>query len=464
MAEFLDENFLLESETARELFHNYAKKMPIFDYHCHVNVGEIAENKTYKNITELWLGGDHYKWRAMRLFGITEDYITGNKSDFEKFEAYASMIEYAIGNPLYHWTHLELQRYFGINSPLTKENAREIYDIANEKLQNGLTTRKLIEMSNVTKICSTDDPIDDLKNHIALKNEGYKVEVMPTFRPDKAIDIEKKSQFVDYYNKLSMASGIQIHSVFDMLKALETRLDFFIKNGCKISDHSVSFIPYLEATDEEVNAIWDNAFNKELTAVEIEKYKTFMLKGLAKMYASRNMVMQLHMGATRNNNTAMFNRLGADAGYDAIDDNQIAVKLSKFLDSCNVNNELPKTILYTLNPKDNYVLGTMMGNFASDEVATKVQFGAAWWFNDNMDGMTRQLTDFANLGVLAKFVGMLTDSRSFTSYTRHEYFRRILCNFLGNMAEKGQFPKNMNVLGKIVEDISYNNIINYFKA
>ena len=464
MKKFMDKDFLLETKTAKTLFHKYAKEMPIFDYHCHVNVAEIKEDKAYKNITELWLSGDHYKWRAMRLFGIDEEFITGNKSDFEKFYAYASVIEVAIGNPLYHWTHLELQRFFNINEPLTRKSAKSIYEKANKILNNGLTTRQLIKVSNVTKICSTDDPIDDLENHKSLIKDGYEVSVMPTFRPDKAINIEN-ADFVSYINKLA-AFGTDITDVKSMLKALESRLDYFVLTGCKITDHSISYVPYVELSYDMVEEVFKKVYNDkntaELTANEVEGYKTFVLSELMDMYAKRGMTVQLHMGATRNNNTNMFNKLGPDAGFDAIDDNQIAVKLSKFLDKCN-QRQLPKTIIYTLNPKDNYVLGTMMGNFASSEVASKVQFGAAWWFNDNKDGMITQLTDFANLGVIAKFVGMLTDSRSFTSYVRHEYFRRILCNLFGNWVENGEIANNEEVLGAIVQDISYNNIIEYIK-
>ena len=462
MKKFMDKDFLLETETAKTLFHKYAKDMPIFDYHCHINVAEITEDKAYKNITELWLSGDHYKWRAMRLFGIDEEYITGSKSDFEKFYAYASMIERAIANPLYHWTHLELQRYFNIEEPLTTKNAQDIYDRANKILESGLTTRSLIKMSNVTKICSTDDPIDDLKHHKMLLAEGYEVAVMPTYRPDKAVNIENPI-FIDYINQLGMVSGIAINTLKDVLKALENRLDYFVTTGCKLSDHSISYVPFVELSDEKAEVVFQKGLknSNDLTADEVEGYKTYVLYHLAIMYAKRSMTMQIHMGATRNNNTKMFKKLGADTGFDAVDDNQIAVKLSKFLDKCNETN-LPKTIIYTLNSKDNYVLGTMMGNFASSEVATKVQFGAAWWFNDNKDGMIRQLTDFANLGMISKFVGMLTDSRSFTSYARHEYFRRILCNMFGTWVENGEFANNEEILGSIVQDICYNNIIEYY--
>ncbi len=457
----INEDFLLENETAKKLFHDYAKEMPIFDYHCHINVDEILEDKAYENITELWLAADHYKWRAMRLFGIDEDYITGSKSDFEKFEKYASVVEYAIGNPIYHWTHLELQRYFDIYEPLTSKNAKEIYERANAMLRNGLTTRKLIKMSNVKRICSTDDPIDTLASHIALKEENYEVDVMPTFRPDNGLEVAQDT-FIPWINKLGEVVGYKIDSLAKLKKAYEERMDFFVSVGCKLSDHSLSVISYRDTSENEVAEIFSNAMNNKTIDAESEaKYKSHMLHFLAVNYCKRNWTMQLHLGAIRNNNTKMFNVLGANTGYDSIDDKNIAIGLSKFLDACN-NDGLPKTILYTLNPKDNYVLGTMMGNFASSEVPSKVQFGTAWWFNDQRDGMVEQIKAFANLGMIAKFVGMLTDSRSFTSYTRHEYFRRILCNEFGKMVENSEFPQDYCVLGKIVQDISFNNIDSYF--
>ncbi len=457
MKNFLDENFLLNNDTAVELFHSYAKDMPIFDYHCHVNVSEIVEDKSYRSITELWLGGDHYKWRAMRLFGIDEKYITGDASDLEKFKKYAEMIGYAIGNPLYHWTHLELQRYFNIFETLSLDTAEKIFYKANKMLSEGLSTRKLIKMSNVTALCSTDDPVDSLEHHIALKNEGYEVNVMPTFRPDKSLDITNV-EFFAYIEKLAKASGIAINNYDDILSALSSRLDFFSSVGCKLSDHSIAEMPYAVTSKEEVSQIFEKAKTQPITALEEEKYRFFTFNFLAKEYGKRNYIMQLHIGALRNNNTKMKNRIGVDAGFDSIDDRAIAHKLSRFLDSA--GEMLPKTIVYTLNPKDNFVLGTMMGNFA--ENGTKVHFGTAWWFNDHRDGMVEQFRAYSNLGMLSKFIGMLTDSRSFTSYTRHEYFRRILCQFLGDMVEKGEFPKDMKILGKIVKDISYNNIMEYF--
>ncbi len=459
----INKDFLLENETAKKLYFDYAKDMPIFDYHCHINVDEILHDKAYKTITELWLGGDHYKWRAMRLLGIDESYITGSKSDFEKFEKYAQVVECAIGNPIYHWTHLELQRYFGIYEPLTSKNAREIFDRANEDLNNGLTTRKLIEMSNVVRLCSTDDPIDNLQSHIALKSEGYTVDVMPTFRPDRGYEICAES-FLPWIKKLSDVVGYSLTTFSDFKKALEERMDFFAKVGCRLSDHALMDVPYAKATEEEVADIYARALNNDVIDKESEtKYKFYLLKFFAHNYHKRNWSMQLHIGALRSNNTKMFQKLGPDTGFDSIGDLNIATNLAQFLNACN-DDGLPKTILYTLNPKDNYVLATMMGNFASSDVPSKIQFGTAWWFNDQRDGMVEQIRAYANLGMIAKFIGMLTDSRSFTSYTRHEYFRRILCNEFGKMVENCEFPQDYDVLGKIVQDISYNNIDTYFYA
>ncbi len=464
MKAFMDDNFLLTSEVAQKLYHDYAKEMPIFDYHCHVNVSEIAADKKYRNITELWLGGDHYKWRAMRLFGIDEAYITGDKSDFEKFYAYSEMIAYAIGNPLYHWTHLELQRYFGITETLCPETAQSIYDRANAMLAEGLTTRKLIAMSNVTKLCSTDDPIDDLRYHKQLLEEGYAVQVMPTFRPDKILEIRAET-FLPYMAKLADVMGHALPSYQDLLDAIVVRMEYFAQAGCKLSDHSVSEMPYADTSLEAVSAIYAKAMAGEsLTADEETAYRFYTFRFLANQYEARRWTMQLHLGALRNNNPNMFAKLGADTGFDSMDDRNIAASLSRFLGACCAEG-LPKTVIYTLNPKDNYVLGTMMGNFAAETtIPTKVQFGTAWWFNDQRDGMVDQMRAYANLGMISKFLGMLTDSRSFTSYTRHEYFRRILCEFLGGLVENGEFPCNYTVLGKIVQDICYNNICNYFEA
>ena len=461
MKEFMDENFLLNTETSKRLYHDYAKNMPICDYHCHINAKEIYEDKKYDNITQAWLYEDHYKWRCMRLFGIEEDYITGDRSDFEKFNAYAKMMPYLIGNPVYHWTHLELKRYFDIDLPLSEETAQTIWDITEKKLQEGFGVRDIIKMSNVKKIYTTDDPLDDLRWHKKISTDSnIEVEVLPSFRPDKALEL-KANDFGLWVGKLSDVCGKNIENYSQFLDCLKERIHFFKEKGCVISDHGMGRMVYEETNQIEVEEIFKKALNKEtIRADEEAKYKTFTLKFLAAMYYELDWVMQLHIGPLRGNNSQMLNKLGPDTGFDSINDHQLAEPLSSFLDSVN-NSGLPKTILYTLNPKDNYVLATMMGNFPGGENGSKVQFGCAWWFNDQIDGMKEQLKVFANMGVVSRFVGMLTDSRSFLSYTRHEYFRRILCDLFGSWVENGEYPNNIEVLGKIVEDISFNNSIEY---
>lgn len=464
MKKFMDENFILSNDTAVKLYHDFAKDMPIYDYHCHLNPKEILEDKTYKNITEIWLYGDHYKWRAMRSNGIDEKYITGDASDYDKFMAWAKTIQNCIGNPLYHWTHLELQRYFDIEEPLSEKTADAIWNKCNEVLNSGeFTARQIIKQSNVKLIGTTDDPIDSLEYHQKLnEEENLDVKVVPAFRPDKAVNITK-DEFADYINKLAEVVGNSIDTYEDLLKALEERINFFHETGCRISDHGLDYVCYREASLDEVSKIFEKAMKKEAISLdEEEKYKTHILAFFGRMYSERNWVMQLHIGALRNNNTSMFKKLGPDTGFDAIEDREIASALARFLDLLNEDNKLPKTILYTLNPKDNYVLGTMLGNFQGDGIPGKMQFGSGWWFNDHKEGMIRQMTDLANLGLLSKFVGMLTDSRSYLSYTRHEYFRRILCNLIGEWVENGEFPMDMALLEKIVKDICYNNSKNYF--
>ncbi|MFI3168086.1 MAG: glucuronate isomerase [Bacillota bacterium] len=461
MKPFMDENFLLETKTAEILYHDYAKSMPICDYHCHINVEEILQDKRYETITQVWLGGDHYKWRLMRLCGIDESYITGDKSDYEKFFAFATSLENAVGNPLYHWSHLELQRYFGIKETLNRKSAPKIYEKANKILNRGLTTRQLIKMSNVKMICSTDDPIDDLNCHIKLKQEGYEVAVLPTFRPDKAVNIQNQD-FAEYINKLQLVSGVEIKDVQDICTALEKRLEFFISAGCVITDHAISTPPFVPCKESEASQILQKRLqNKPLSHEEVEKYQWYILNFLGEKYSENNLVMQIHMGALRNNSTRMFEKLGADTGFDSVGDNNIAIKLSMFLNGLDKSDKLPKTILYTLHQKDNSTLATMMGNFTQSGIETKVQFGTAWWFNDQINGITSQIKMYANMGNLSKFIGMLTDSRSFMSYTRHEYFRRILCNIIGGWVENGEFPQDYEILGKIISDISYGNIIKY---
>lgn len=463
MKKFMDENFLLSNETAVKLYHDYAKDMPIYDYHCHLNPKEIWENKKYKNITEVWLAGDHYKWRAMRANGVDEKYITGDADDYDKFLAWAKTMPYCIGNPLYHWTHLELQRFFGITELLNEQNAKAIWDKANSMLQGeNFGARDLIKKSNVKMICTTDDPVDSLEYHKLIKQEGkMETKVLPALRPDKAVNIDLPT-FLPWIDELSKVCGKEIKTFEDLKNALDERIKFFNENGCRLSDHGLEYFPFEEATDEEVNEIFKKALNKEaITVKEADKYKTKLMQFFGKKFAELDWTMQLHMGALRNNNTRMFEKLGADTGYDSLSDNEVAKSLSKFLDSLEKENKLPRTILYTLNPKDNYVLAALMGCFQGG-IAGKLQFGSGWWFLDQKTGMIEQMTTLANVGLLSRFVGMLTDSRSFLSYPRHEYFRRILCNLIGTWVENGEFPNDMNLLGEIVQNISFNNAENYF--
>ena len=464
MKKFMDEDFLLSNDTAKILYDNYAKDMPIIDYHCHLSPKEIFENKRFKNITEAWLYGDHYKWRAMRSNGIDEKFITGNASDYEKFMAWAETMPMTIGNPLYHWTHLELQRYFGIKDVLNEKSAPAIWEKVNELISgDGFAARDLIIKSNVKALCTTDDPTDTLEYHISIKEDtDFDVKVLPTFRPDKGLQINKDS-FRPWTEKLEEVSKMSIKNYDEFLKALESRVEFFHLVGCRISDHGLDSIEYMDASKEEVADIFEKALKGQATTCDEEsKYRTYTLQFLGKLYSKLGWTMQLHLAALRNNNTRMFKAIGADTGFDSINDKEMAHSLSRLLDSLDVDNALPKTILYTLNPKDNYVLSTMLGNFQGTEVPGKIQFGSAWWVLDNRDGMVEQMKTLANTGLLSRFVGMLTDSRSFLSYTRHEYFRRILCNLMGEWAENGEIPEDMELLGSIVQGICYNNARNYF--
>ena len=463
MREFMCDDFLLMTDTAKTLYHNYAKNMPIYDFHCHLNPKEIYENKKYKNITEVWLGGDHYKWRAMRSNGVDERYITGDADDKEKFMKWAETIDECYGNPLFHWTHLELKRFFGIDLVLSKETAEEVWNLTNEKLATDkFTARELIKMSNVKTLCTTDDPIDSLEYHIALKEDkSFDVVVNPAFRPDKGIRIEK-DEFIPWFNRLEEIYGEKIDSIDKYTSALESRIEFFHQVGCRISDHALDPVVFEKGTKEEVNAILlKKLAGEELTEKEVKQFKTYVMIFLGKEYSKRKWVMQIHAGCIRNNSTRMFNKLGADTGYDAIDDELFLRALSKLLDTLDTTDELPKTIIYNLNPRDNEAIGTLIGCFQDGKTPGKIQFGSGWWFLDQKDGMTRQMTALANLGLLSRFVGMLTDSRSFLSYTRHEYFRRILCNLLGDWVERGELPNNIERLGKMVENICYNNVNNY---
>ncbi len=464
MKPFMDENFLLSTPTAQTLYHEHAKKMPIVDYHCHINPQEIAQDRHFDNITQVWLGGDHYKWRLMRSFGVEEKYITGDASDKEKFLKWAEVLGKAIGNPLYHWSHLELRRYFGYEGILNKNTAEEVWELCNRKLSDpAMGARGLIKQSNVKLICTTDDPADSLEWHKMLaEDKSFGVQVLPAWRPDKAMNLEKPTYRV-YLKELSEASGIQIDSFANLKAALIKRMDFFASMGCTVSDHALEYIMYDPATEDEIEEIFTKRFSvKPLTESDIRKFKTAFMLFVAGEYSRRGWVMQLHYGTKRDNNTAMFEKLGPDTGYDCINNFTPSNQMADFLNALEINDALPKTIIYSLNPNDNAAIGTILGCFQDSDAVGKIQQGSAWWFNDHKFGMTEQLTSLANLGNLSGFVGMLTDSRSFLSYTRHEYFRRILCDFIGNMVENGEFPADMDTLGEIVEDISYNNAVRYF--
>ena len=465
MKRFMDDNFLLSNETAINLFHNYAKIMPIMDYHCHLNPKEIYENKKFKNITEVWLYGDHYKWRAMRSNGIDEKFITGDGSDYDKFLAFAKTVPLTLGNPLFHWVHLELQRFFGIHEVLNEKTAPAIWEKVNGMLINDdFSVKNLIKKSNVKVICTTDDPIDNLEYHQKLKEcEDFDVKVLPTFRPDKGVEIARDF-FLPWLEKLSEIQGKQIHCYKEFLEALEARVNFFHEVGCRVSDHALDTVPYAEATMEELETIFNKALKKDtLSLEETEKYRTHTLKFLFNLYSKKGWTMQLHMNAMRNNNTKMFKNLGADVGFDSINDSSVAMPLSRLLDSIESESSLPKTILYSLNSFDNDVIATMLGNFQGSGIPGKIQFGSAWWFNDTKEGMITQMKSLASLGLLSRFVGMLTDSRSFLSYTRHEYFRRILCNLIGEWVENGEFPNDNELLKTIVQGICFNNAKEYFE-
>ncbi|CAM3620338.1 glucuronate isomerase [Cytobacillus oceanisediminis] len=464
MKSFLDDHFLLNTDTAILLYEKAAKGLPIFDFHCHLIPQEVWENKSFKNITQLWLGGDHYKWRTMRMHGIGEQFITGDASDWEKFSAWAETVPRLIGNPLYHWTHMELKMFFGIEKVLSPETAREIYDECNEKLQDpAFTPRALIEKAHVKFIGTTDDPVSTLGYHRLLKNdESFQTMIAPTFRPDGAFFIERPT-FESWIEKLSEVSGIKINSLDQFLAALRQRVDYFHENGGRASDHDIQRMEYVETAKEEVEAIFTKRMRGDkLSDGELVSYRSFLLKELGKMYAEKQWVMQLHMGAMRNNNTRMKKLIGSDAGFDSIGESNFAEGLSRFLDALDQENALPRTVLFNLNPKDNAVLAAMMGNFYEEGVPGKIQFGSGWWFNDHIDGMEKQMKDLANVGLLSHFIGMLTDSRSFLSYARHDYFRRILCNILGEWAEKGMAPNDMELLKSMVGNIGYQNAERYF--
>ena len=475
MRAFMDKDFLLETETARHLFHDYADKMPLVDYHCHISPREIYEDRRFENLAQVWLGGrnpdgtyfgDHYKWRVMRSNGVSEDYITGDKPDYERFLKFVEALEMAIGNPMYHWCNLELHKYFGIEEPLTLDNAKAVWDKCNDMLQNdpNMTVRGLVRQSNVAMVGTTDDPIDSLEWHEKIAADPtITVKVCPSFRPDKAINISKEG-FADYIGKLAASVGRDsLNSAQEVIDALVERLEFFAKMGCRASDHGLDYIPFRPGTMEQANAAFCKAMQGgNLSVEEAEIYQTNVLLALGRAYHRLNIAMQIHYSCLRNMNERMYRRLGPDTGFDMIAQNTCGGDIARLLSALDETGECPKTILYSLNPADNEQLGTMLGVFQSDEVPGKIQHGSAWWFNDTKSGMEEQMKSLANLGLLGNFVGMLTDSRSFLSYARHDYFRRIMCNLVGTWVENGEYPNHEASLKKIVEGISYTNAKRYF--
>lgn len=466
----MDENFLLQTETAQKLYHEHAAKMPIIDYHCHLIPKMVADDHRFKSITEIWLGGDHYKWRAMRSNGVEERFCTGtDTTDWEKFQKWAETVPYTFRNPLYHWTHLELKTAFGIDKLLNPETAREIFDACNDKLLNdpNMTARGLMRRYNVETVCTTDDPVDSLEYHKAARDSGFEIKMLPTWRPDKAMAVENPAEFRAYVEKLAEVSGVTINKFQDMVDALQKRHDFFEEMGCRLSDHGIEEFYAADYTDAEIEEIFNKVYGgKELTADEINKFKSAMMIVFGEMDYESGWTQQFHYGAIRNNNTKMFKLLGPDTGFDSIGEFNTAKTCAKYLDKLNTRGKLTKTILYNLNPCANEVIATMLGNFQDGTVAGKIQFGSGWWFLDQKDGMQKQMNALSLLGLLSRFVGMLTDSRSFLSYPRHEYFRRTLCNLVGNDIENGEIPYTgyeQQRVNQMIEDICYNNAKNYFK-
>lgn len=464
MKKFIHDDFLLETEYAKELYHDYAKDQPIIDYHCHLPANELAEDKEFENITKLWIEGDHYKWRAMRSLGVAEKYITGKGTDEEKFQKWAYTVPYTLRNPLYHWTHLELSRYFGIDGPLNPDSAGAIYHQCNAELKNpSFSARNLVHKMNVEIVCTTDDPLDDLSHHTELSKSDCPVKVLPTFRPDGLIDIEKVD-FTDYLSTLSKMTGINITDFESLGEATKKRVDFFHGKGCRLSDHGLPYAYSLDYTEKEIDRILSKRLKEEsISEKEIMQYKSAILYILGKLYAEKNWVMQLHLGPIRDTNKSILTKIGINAGVDSIGDYPQAEQLASLLNKLNNSDSLPKTILYNSNPSDNELFATMAGNFTGEGIKGKVQFGAAWWFLDQKDGIAEQLDVTSNMGLLSCSVGMLTDSRSFLSFPRHEYYRRVLCNILGNDLKAGLLPHDMKWIGKIVTDIAYNNAKEFFQ-
>lgn len=462
----MDKDFLLETETARKLFHEYAEGTPILDYHCHINPKEIAEDRHFENITQVWLGGDHYKWRYMRSCGVEEKYVTGDASDYEKFCKWAECLGKAIGNPLFHWSHLELQRYFGYTGVLNKHTADEVWNLCNEKLaQPSMSARSLIRQSNVTLICTTDDPIDSLEWHKQIAEDGsFDVKVLPAWRPDKAMNIEKPD-YLHYLDQLAAVTGVaEINSFAALKDALKERMAFFASVGCNVSDHGLEYVMYCPADEDEIEAIFLKRLNRIVLSKEEEmKFKTAFMLFVGREYHRLDWAMQLHYGCKRDNNTRMYEKIGPDTGYDCINNSAPSSQMADLLNALSKTDQLPRTVLYSLNPNDNQAIVSLIGCFQDSTAVAKLQHGSAWWFNDHKTGMEEQLTSLANLGNLSGFIGMLTDSRSFLSYTRHEYFRRILCNLIGGWVENGEFPADFETLSEIVRDVSYDNAKRYFK-
>jgi len=464
MKKFIHDNFMLQTDEAVRLYHEYAADMPIIDYHCHLPPEEVAQDKSWTNISQVWLNGDHYKWRQMRTNGVSEKYCTGDASDREKFNKFAEVMPYLLRNPIYHWSHLELTRYFNIDDcVLSPATADDIWNRTQAKFDAGISARQLMKDSNVKLVCTTDDPADSLEHHIAIKEEGFEVQTLPTWRPDKAMAVEDAAAYNAYLGKLGEAADMEVNSYDALIAALRKRHDFFHDVGCRLSDHGLSTCYYTPATESEIGAIFDKVrAGKQISVEEDEQFKTAMLMEFGRMDAEKGWTKQLHFGPMRNNNTKMLKQAGVDCGFDSIGDWRYAEPLSCYLDALNSEDALPKTIVYNLNPRDNEMLATMIGNFQDGSVAGKMQLGSGWWFLDQKNGMERQIETLSQLGSLSRFVGMLTDSRSFLSYARHEYFRRILCNILGRDMAEGLVPHDFELVGRMVSDICYNNAARYF--
>nr|WKN36241.1 glucuronate isomerase [Tunicatimonas sp. TK19036] len=465
MKPFLDDNFLLQSPTAQTLYHQYAQHQPIIDYHCHLPPDQIAQDMQFNNLTHIWLYGDHYKWRAMRANGVNERYCTGEADDYDKFMAYAKTVPYTLRNPLYHWTHLELKRYFGIDELLNEKTAPAIWEKANSMLSSpDMSCRGLLKKMNVKVVCTTDDPTSSLEYHRQLQSEGFEVLILPTFRADKAMAVDEPEAYNQYLEKLEASADISIDSYQNLIDALVSRHDYFASLGCRLSDHGLEVVYAADYSEQEINQAFDKIRKgQSLSGEEILKLKSSILYNLAILDHSKGWTQQFHLGALRNNNTRMLKALGPDTGFDSIGDFSHAQSLSRFFDRLDQSDQLAKTIIYNLNPSDNYLIGTMIGNFNDGSTPGKMQFGSGWWFLDQKEAMEWQMNALSNLGLLSRFLGMLTDSRSFLSYPRHEYFRRILCNLFGSDIENGELPHDLDLIGETVQNICYFNAKNYFQ-